>query len=149
VGSHSEAAALQELLGSLSDVLGAPLSCDGTGRCALSFDGGLELLLAADESRESLTVSAELGVLADPATCQKALDLNYGRLPPALFTALDRASGQLVLFSRLPIAMLSGEALVHLLADFVECQPLVRSLLVAQDSNETESSHAYALMLRG
>ncbi len=131
VFDNQATAASQGLLASLSDILGSPLPWDGAGRCALSFDGGIELLLAMHEDRESLTVSAELVTVADEARCRVALELNYGRLPATLLLALDRASGRLLLFTRQPVASLSGEMLVHLLADFVECLPAVRAHLTA------------------
>ncbi len=76
--------ALQELLPALSRTLGRPLTLDSDGRCALSFEGDTEILLCAEGDDRCLTISTELGVVADEMACRAALTLNYGHLPPTL-----------------------------------------------------------------
>ncbi len=141
--------AQQELLQALSRTLGRPLTLDSDGRCGLSFEGDTEVLLHAEADDDCLTISTELGVAADAITCRAALTLNYGHLPPTLSIALEPASGQLLLFTRLPLASISEETLVHLLAEFVELRPALRSRLLTPEPTLTGLGPAPGVILRG
>ncbi len=140
---------MERVLEDLSTVLGHPLHWDVDSRCALAFDGGVEILLAVDADEDCLSMSAEITVLPDDAACRAALVLNYGRLPLRLSLAVDAASGRLVVLTRLPLSEATADSVLDLLSELVTLVPLLPLQLTDHSPREPDELARPDLMIRG
>ncbi len=120
------------VLGDLSSALGQRLALDANGQCALVFADGVEVVIALSIDANALTLRSEIIKPApDDADCLRAaLAVNYGRLPPGMWMALDRQSGLVVLYAFATLADLTGEDLIALVGGLVDLSQSLRSELM-------------------
>ena len=127
-------ASVQSLLDALSATLGDTFTLDEDGQCSLVFDDDVDVAIALTPSSDLLTIRASVVRHASEVTAgmiRRALEMNYGQLPPGLSIALDAASGYLLLMAVLEPEATTPGHFQELLAAIVAWVPEIRRQLVS------------------
>lgn len=118
-----------QLLGALSDAVGALVDVDEGNECIVEFDDSLDVVVSATDDGRLLSLRSALTPAGRPLDQQilvHALALNYTRMPPGYSIALDGGTGQLMLVALVEAGGSSREKFLSTVAGFIELLPELR-----------------------
>ena len=140
--AHSKA---NDLLAALGAAIGQPLELDQSGQCALAGPDNAELVIAATDDG-MVSVRTPLARAKDAAVLRAALAINYGGLPQGVVLALDNASEQIMLLSARPIAEMSSDTFLALVAELLELEQALRARLAQTESAPRQDDYEPAAL---
>jgi hypothetical protein len=123
-----------QLLTALSGASGQQIDIDDQDECVLSFEGQIDVVLAQAPGTQVLSLRSALtppGWPIGPALMRGALALNYTSMPAGCAIALEDTASQLVLLALVDAERTLPDALLSLLAEFVEIVPRLRETFEA------------------